>query len=382
MADLFRDRLTGSFDALKKGHSDGMDVPADPQFVGFDAYKNAMDCLRPGDVAIFGSPACFRWVHFGYAIQKGLNVFMEKPVTVDGPTTRKMLSLADESEKKNLKVGVGLMVRHCRARRSLYERIRNGQIGDIVSMRAYRMHGPIVGFVGPKARDVSDLCFQIRSFQGFLWAGGGAFGDFYIHQIDECSWMKNAWPIRAQGIGGRHYRGDAVDQNFDNYAVDYSFPDGTRLSLYGRSMNGCCDEFASYAHGPKGLAVISSSWHMPGKCRIYKSHNLMKDDLVWAFPQPEANPYQLEWDDLIDAIRQDKAYNEAKRGAEANLVTNMGRMAAHTGRVITWNDMLNCPHELAPDVAKLTLDSSSPLPPGSDGKYPVPQPGITTQREY
>ena len=55
-------------------------------------------------------------MHFTYAIQKGLNVFMEKPVTVDGPTTRKMLALGEEAEKKNLKVGVGLMCRHCEAR--------------------------------------------------------------------------------------------------------------------------------------------------------------------------------------------------------------------------------------------------------------------------
>ncbi len=97
---------------------------------------------------------------------------------------------------------------------------------------------------------------------------------------------------------------------------------------------------------------------------------------------PRANPYQLEWNDLIEAIRQDKPYNEVKRGVEASLVTSMGRMAAHTGRVVTWDDMLNCDHEFAPGVDKLTLDGPAPIQAGSDGKYPVPQPGITTQQEY
>ena len=104
--------------------------------------------------------------------------------------------------------------------------------------------------------------------------------------------------------------------------------------------------------------------------------------LLWRFPQPEKSPYQWEWDDLIEAIRQDKPYNEVKRGAEASLVSSMGRMAAHTGRVITFDDMLNCEHEFAPDVDKLTMDSPAPLLAGPDGKYPVPQPGIVTQREY
>ncbi len=113
MADVFDNRLKSSHEQLKKECGDKVDVPQDRQFVGFDGYQKAMDCLKPGDVVIFATPPAFRWVHFGYAIEKGLNVFMEKPTTVDGPTTRKMLALAEESEKRNLKVGVGLMWRHC-----------------------------------------------------------------------------------------------------------------------------------------------------------------------------------------------------------------------------------------------------------------------------
>jgi len=118
MADVFERKLTGSYSNLKKQLGDRIDVPEDRKFIGFDGYKKAMDCLKAGDVAIFATPPAFRWVHFGYAIEKGLHVFMEKPITVDGPTTRKLLKLAEESVKKNLKVGVGLMVRHCRGRQA------------------------------------------------------------------------------------------------------------------------------------------------------------------------------------------------------------------------------------------------------------------------
>ncbi|MCR4412422.1 MAG: Gfo/Idh/MocA family oxidoreductase [Thermoguttaceae bacterium] len=381
MADVFERKLSGSYANLKRQHEAQVDVPEERKFLGFDAYRKAMDCLKPGDVAIFATPPAFRWVHFTYAIQKGLHVFMEKPVTVDGPTTRRMLKLAEESQKKNLKVGVGLMVRHCRGRQQLFDRIKSGEIGDIVALRAYRM-GSGGGTAGPKPENQSELLYQVQRFHAFLWASGGVYSDYYIHQIDECSWMKDAWPIKAQAVGGRHFRGNSLDQNFDTYSVEYTYPDGTKLFYYGRNIPGCHNEFASYAHGTKGAAIISTSSHTPGRVRTFKGHNMTKDELLWAFPQPEKSPYQLEWDDLIDAIRQDKPYNEAKRGAEASLVTSMGRMAAHTGQIVTFDEMLNHPHEFAPDVDKLTDRSPAPLTLGRDGKYPVPQPGLIKQREY
>jgi predicted dehydrogenase len=381
VADVFANRVANSYKNLKEQHSEQVDVPEDRRFVGFDGYKKAMDCLNAGDVAIFATPPAFRWVHFTYAIEKGLNVFMEKPITVDGPSTRKLLKLAEESVKKNLKVGVGLMIRHCRGRQQLYDRIKSGEIGDIIALRGYRMGGR-AATTGPKPGNMSELLYQVQRFHSFLWASGGMYSDYYIHQIDECSWMKGAWPVQAHAIGGRHYRGDSVDQNFDNYSIEYTYPDGTKLFYYGRNMEGCQGGFSSYAHGTKGSAVITTSSHYPGKVRTYKDHNMEKANLIWAFPQPEQSPYQLEWDDLIDAIRKNKPYNEAKRGAEASLVSSMGRMAAHTGQIITFDQMLNCEQEFAPDVDKLTMDSPAPLLAGPDGKYPLPQPGILKNREY
>jgi predicted dehydrogenase len=386
MADVFPHRLDGSYNALIQRHSERMDVPEARKFIGFDAYRQAIDCLKPGDVAIFATPPAFRWVHFTYAVEKGINVFMEKPVTVDGPTSRKMLALATEASKKNLKVGVGLMCRHCKARGELFDRIQNDEIGQIVMLRAYRMHPPVgSAFTKPKPPGDNELMWQIKNFHSFLWASGGCFSDFYIHNIDECCWMKNAWPIKAQALGGRHYRGDNIDQNFDTYAVEYTFDDGTKLWLDGRVMTGCHQEFASYAHGTKGSAHISGPrGHTPAECQIFRDQDIQRrgGQLVWAYPFSEPNPYTLEWEDLIDAIRQDKVYNEVPRGVQASLVTSMGRMAAHTGSVVTYEQMLNCEHEFAPGVDKLVLDGPAPILANSEGKYSIPQPGITTNREF
>lgn len=244
MADVFEDRLKSSFRALTRQFAGQMDVPPDRQFLGFDAYKKAMDCLKPGDIAIFTTPPAFRWVHFSYAIQKGLHVFMEKPVTVDGPTSKRMFKLAEQASAKNLKVGVGLNSRHARALQQLAQRIHDGAIGDIILARGYRMHAPAAFFHSlPKPAGMSDLMYQIQRFHSFLWASGGNFSDFYIHIIDHLSWMKNSWPVKAHALGGRHYRQSHegityVDQNFDTYAVEYTFGDGTKFFFDGRCMSG------------------------------------------------------------------------------------------------------------------------------------------------
>src|ERR1035441_7442884 len=162
VADLFPERLDKTLSDLRQQFSGQVDVPPDRQFLGLDAYRKAMDCLKPGDIAILATPPAFRWVHFTYAIQKGLNVFMEKPVTVDGPTSKRMFGLGEEASAKNLKVGVGLMSRHSRPLQELAKRVHDGKIGKIILQRGYRMHGP-VGFFSslPKPDGISDLLYQV-----------------------------------------------------------------------------------------------------------------------------------------------------------------------------------------------------------------------------
>jgi predicted dehydrogenase len=383
MADVFDFKLSGSYNSLAKAFPETVDVPDDRKFLDFNGYRQAMDCLKPGDVVILATPPAFRWVQFTYAIERGLNVFMEKPVTVDGPSSRRMFELGKKSVEKNLKVGVGLMCRHCSVRQELYDRIRNGEIGDIIAMRAYRMAGPTASAASKKkGDDMTELMYQISRFHSFLWASGGAYSDFLIHNIDECCWMKDDWPVEAMASGGRHYRGDYVDQNFDTYSVEYTFGDGAKLFLNGRTIPGCHNEFASYIHGSKSAATISASGHSPAKCKIYKGQKFSNKEIAWQGPNDEPNPYQLEWDHLIAAIRADLPYNEVERGVKASLVTAMGRMAAHTGQVVTYDDMLECEHEFAPDADKLTFESPAPVLADAEGKYPIPQPGLVTRREY
>ncbi|WP_459558041.1 Gfo/Idh/MocA family protein [Lacunimicrobium album] len=386
MGDVFPNNIDSAHNALKgkKEVAEMIDVPDERRFVGFDAYKSCMDCLKPGDIVILATPPGFRWVHYTYAIEKGLNVFMEKPVTIDAPTSVRFLEINKKAVEKNLKVAVGLMCRHCDARKELLKRINDGEIGEITMLRAYRMAGLTASaHTRPqRGNKYTELEYQIKNFHSFLWLSGGAVSDFLIHNIDEACWMKGKWPVSATALGGRHYRGDYIDQNFDTYSMEYTFDDGAKLFVDGRTIPGCQNEFASFAHGTKGVGVISTAGHWPAHCAIHKGQSITDATKTWAFPQPEPNPYQLEWDHFITAIRDNAAYNEVERGVMASAVTSMGRMAAHTGQEITLEKFMKHDHEFAPNIANLTADGPAPLQMNENGKYPVPSPGIVIDREY
>ncbi len=396
MADVFQNRIDVSLRGLTRsvearydrlaheGYERQIDVPPERQFVGFDGYKQAMDCLKPGDIAILATPPAFRWVHFGYAVEKGLHVFMEKPLTVDGPTSRRMLEFGKQAAAKNLKVAVGLMSRHARNLQQLHQRVQAGELGDIFLMRAYRMHGPGgSAFSEPWPGSPSELLWQIQRFHSFIWASGGVYSDFYIHVIDHCCWMKGTWPVKAHGIGGRHYRNDFVDQNFDSYAVEYTFDDGAKLYLNGRCMQGAHANFSSQLHGTKGCAIASRINDCGGPSSTYTGQTFESSKQIWEseVPRDESSPYQNHWNVLIDAIRDDQPFDEVEEGVMASVVTSLGRKAAHTATELTLDAMLNSSDEYAPGVDRWTMDSPAPLQ-MKDGRYPVPMPGFVTDREY
>lgn len=402
MADVFQHRLDGAFNSLKGKYKDQVDVPDNRKFIGFDAYQGAIDSLKKGDVAIFTTPLAFRWVHFKYAIEKGINVFMEKPVTADGPTSRRMLELNKQAKAKNLKVGVGLMSRHKKCLQQLHARIhQDNEIGDVMLLRGYRMQGLLGSAFSEKypgkdkglPGNPSELMWQISRFHSFIWASGGGYSDFNIHHIDHLCWLKSPpgkelWPVKAQGVGGRTYRTSPdgkpyVDQNFDSYAVEYTFEDGAKLYMDGRCMTGAVPMYHSFVHGTKGMAVAANSGDCNGPSSTFKGQVRSRENQLWTSDTKMADdPYFTEWQVLTDAIRNDKPHNEVDRGVMASLATSLGRYAAHTGQEVLLEEMLNHEHEYAPGADKLTFDSPAPVQADANGFYPVPEPGKKTKREY
>jgi hypothetical protein len=156
------------------------------------------------------------------------------------------------------------------------------------------------------------------------------------------------------------------------------------MYMDGRCISGCNSIYSSYAHGTKGSAIVSKANDCGLPSSIHSGQNFDRASAVWTsqVARDERDPYLNEWNDLVEAIRNDTPYNEAKRGVEASLVTSMGRKAAHTGQEITFEDMLNSEHEYAPGVDQLTMDSPAFLKSDADGKYPIPAPGIIKDQEY
>ena len=373
MADLFEHRLKACHKNLAEKFPEGVDVPEERQFLGFDAFKKAIGCLDRGDVVLLTTHAAFRPMQFEYAVSKGVNVFMEKSFATDSPATRRLMKAAKVADEKNLKVSVGFMWRHSKSRQEVIERIHGGAIGDLHTLRIYRVHGPVHCPVRPPEQN--EVMFQIQTPNSFTWVSSGFYIDWHCHNIDVACWAKDAWPISAQGMGGRCY--EEAGNQFDHYTVEYSFADGAKLFAFSRHMKNCWGTYSDYAHGSKGSAMIMSSLGAP-KPKIYNSQNMVAENLVWEDSVGETNPYDVEWQVLLDAIRRDTPHNEAHRAAQANFVGLMGRAATHTGKMITWDQTVNSQFQFVDDIDSLTFDTEAPIH-DENGIYPAPKPGITLE---
>jgi myo-inositol 2-dehydrogenase / D-chiro-inositol 1-dehydrogenase len=371
MADVFENRLQSSLGALTQQHGKQVETPKERQFLGMDGYRKAIEAIGPGGVVLLATPPAFRPIHVEYAVSKGCHVFMEKSFAVDAPGIRRVLKAGQEAAKKNLKVAGGLMSRHYVPLAEAVKQIHDGAIGDVITAWAYREHGP-VGFT-PKPAGMSELAHQIRNYSNFTWLNGSFLLDWLIHNLDVCCWVKNAWPVSAQGQGGRQVRTEP-DQLFDHYAVEYTFPDGTRLFAQGRHVADCWGFFGDVIHGAKGSAVLGEGITQP---RIYKGHAATPANLIWQYKGPPCNHYQYEHDLLFEAIRQDKPYNEADRCAKAAMAGILGRMACESGKQITWDEAMASNLELAPGLDQLTMESNPPVMPDAQGRYPIAMPGTT-----
>ncbi len=372
MADLFNNRLESALQVLSEKYPDRVEVPRDRRFVGFDAYRKAIDSLRPGDVAMLTGYSGFRPGQLEYAVQKGVNVFMEKSFGPDAPSLRRVIKAGESAEKKNVKIAAGLQCRHSRNRQQLINRMRAGELGDIQLIRAYRMQP--VGVLGKRPGDEKDLYWQIRNFVHFLWVSGGLFAEMNIHQIDEICWIKDAWPVTAHGVGGRAADSTDCSQNLDSFSIEWTFPDGTKAYDVVRWLPKCHEDFATFVHGTKCAAQFSGPHHL-GTVHTYKDQRCTPDNIAWRAPKEPVTPWQAEWDDFLESIRLDRPHNVAKRAAYSNMADLMGRAAVHMGKLVTWDEMMASNFQFCPNADQLTRQSPPPVQADAQGRYPAPVPG-------
>ncbi len=375
IADVFPDRPAGTLQLLKDEMPEKIDVADDRLFIGFDGYKKAIDSLGKGDVVLLTTPPAFRPLHFAYAVEKGVNIFAEKPLAVDIPGLQSLRASNEKAKAKGLKVAVGLNNRHNYRTAETVKQIHDGKIGEITSLWVYRMHST------HKLKPIGDLTplqHQLRNIFCFDWTTGGFIVDALIHNLDISCWaMGNEVPVAAQGQGGRLLR-TYKDQMIDHAAVEYIFADGRRMMMHAKTMDNTWPCFQSTVFGTKGTAILGEGVGHP---RIFGDWKVFDDwdkrESLWQAQAEANNSYQTEHDLFFKAIRDNRDWNEMDRGINATFTPILGRMAVDTGLYVKADDAWKSTFQYAPDIANMTFDSPAPVLPDAEGNYPQPIPGVT-----
>jgi len=375
MADAFQNRLDSSFENLSKMFDkERIKVKSSNKFVGFGSYKKAID---EADVVILTTPPGFRPQHFEYAIAQGKHVFMEKPVAVDVPGVHQVLETAKIAKTKNLKIGVGLQRHHDPHYIETVKRIQDGAIGDILMMRTYWLQGAAqvrtrAGLTA-KYGNLTEMEYQMRNWYYFAWLGGDHIVEQHIHNIDICNWVMDDYPNACSALSGRQVRtGKDYGHIYDHHSVEFAYGKkwdiGTRMLSKSRQIQGASNEISENIHGTKGFCSVSGF-----RIKNYKGKTIWK-----VKKQRGINAYQIEHDDLFNAIRKNLPYNEAEIGAKSTLTGIMGRIASYTGAKITLKKANRSTHCLAPQ--QYAWDAAPPILPNADGYYPVAMPGTTKMK--
>jgi predicted dehydrogenase len=331
LADVFQDRLNNCREQLKKLD---INIADEACFVGFDAYKKLV-AIPDVNYVILATPPHFRPMQLKAAIEAGKNVFVEKPVAVDGPGVRMVIEAGELAKTKGLGIAAGTQRRHMHGYAETIKRIQDGAIGELMYGRAYWNGGVI--WVIDRKDGWSDMEWQLRNWNYFTWLGGDHIVEQHVHNLDVMNWVFNDHPVRAIGMGGRQARpGKNYGHIYDHFAVEYEYANGARVFSQCRQMNNCDGKVEEAVIGTKGTSNCKD-WIRP------------KEGQVWRFRDKEVNPYQQEHQNLIDSIRAGKPINEAKAIAESTLTGIMGRESAYTGRTVEWEQAFNSTMRLGPE---------------------------------
>ncbi len=374
MADLHESQIESKLVALGEKYPDSIDVSDDRKFLGFEAYKQAIDLLKPGDVAMCTTRAYIRPVHVEYAVSKGINVFMEKPFATDPGGLQRMLRAGEAAEANGVKIAAGLQCRHSPARAALIDKIRDGELGELSYIRANRLTGR--RWMKDQGDKSNDLVEQLKFGKvNLFWVGSGHMVDNLIHQIDECCWLMDDWPLSCHAFGGREVGSEDHGQNLDMYSMEFTFPNGKKAFCgFRRALKGH-SEFATYVHGSKRAGQFSGNVHA-ATVHMFKDHRIDSDNIAWTPKEDTQTPWDYEWISFIDSIRNDKPHNEAKRAVYSDYASLMGRAAAHMNQIVTWEDVTQSQFQFCAAPEDLNHDSPPPVKANEEGYFPPPHAGL------
>ena len=352
MGDVFDDHLQRSRRNLKGNDQFGqrVKVPDDACFVGLDAYQKVIN--SGVDVVLLATPPGFRPQHLRAAVEAGKHIFCEKPMATDAPGVRSVLQSAAMAKEKNISLVAGFCWRYDLARRAFYKKIHEGAIGDIRTVYATYLTGPVKPMPPASSRPagMSDVAWQLRNWYNFTWLSGDGLVEQACHSVDKIAWaMNGVLPLKAVATGGRQFPNNEGNI-YDHIDVFYEFPDGVRAFMAQRQISNCYGDNSDYLMGADGLGTIKG-WNDP----------VITGKESWRYSGPKSDMYQVEHDELFASIRKGQPINDGVWMAHSTLMALMGRMAAYTGKEISWDEALNSQQKLVPD--NLTWDMELPIRP-------------------
>jgi predicted dehydrogenase len=353
VADAFADKVSRAVTNLGNKHKEKVDVTPDRQFVGLDGYKKIFDHC---DLVILATPPGFRPDMFAAAVKAGKHVFMEKPVCVDAAGAKIVLDAAKEADAKGLKVVVGLQRHYAGNYRETAKRIQDGMIGQIISANVYWNGGPI--WYRKREEGMTETMFQVHNWYHFCYLSGDHICEQHVHNLDVANWFLGETPSSAFGIGGRQMRpADQPSEIYDHFGINYLYASGASVSSHCRQIPGGQGRVTEEFRGTKGFAT-------PGKITNYKG------ETIWKYEGKNDNPYQVEHDELHDAIRKNTPLNNAYYGATSSFTAALGRYAAYSGKELKYDEVLKSGHRIFPE----SIDPNGPAPvkPNADGSYTIP----------
>jgi predicted dehydrogenase len=369
MADAFKDRIDSAYKAITGDLSEAgisgditkmIDVPEERKFVGFDAYKQA---IALADVVILTTPPGFRPIHFEEAVKQNKHIFMEKPVATDPEGIKRVLAAAAIAKTKKLNVVVGLQRHYQNSYRELFK--RKDMIGEITSAQAWWNNDGV--WVNQRKEGQTEMEYQMRNWYYFNWLCGDHITEQHIHNIDVINWFKGAYPVKAQGMGGREVRkGKDNGEIFDHHYVEFHYADGSILNSQCRHIKNTMSIVDELIVGTKGKIFC-------GAANI-RDH---KGGLLYQFDRKTENdPYQSEHDELFAAIAKGEyKFADADNGAKSTMTSILGRMATYSGKLVEWDKALNCGLNLQPTA--YTWNTLPQSLPDANGQYKVAVPGVT-----
>jgi predicted dehydrogenase len=349
IADAFQDRIDDHLSHLKQLEvASRIDVPKDRQYTGFDAFKHVIDQV---DLVLLTTPPHFRPLHLAYAVEKGVNSFVEKPMAVDAPGLRKYIQACKDAQSKNLSLVNGFCWRYDGPRRQTIKRVMDGQIGEIVAVETTYNSQGVWEPRRTREQCTSDMEYQMRNWYYYSWLSGDHILEQAVHGIDTMAWVMNDKPpIKCWGVGGRQARTDAKYGNiWDHFSVVYEYPENVRGYHHCRHWVNTPPHVKDYVLGTKGTAdVFGNAITGPNKWR-YRS-------------QKNFSMYQVEHDEMFAAIRAGKPINNGEKAAGTTLLALMGRTAAYTGEIITPEMILNSKEDLSPPSYEFGTLATPPIP--------------------